>query len=141
MYIALTVLLLLVIILLFLIFPKKISDRNNVLLNERFIAHRGLHNEKYPENSLSAFEHACEKGYSIEIDIHITKDDRVVVFHDNTLKRMCGADIKPEDSTLDELKAYFLADSNEKIPTLEECLECVNGRSLLLIEFKCESIQ
>jgi glycerophosphoryl diester phosphodiesterase len=139
MYITLAVILFLFLILLFLIFPKKISNAKNVLLKDRYIAHRGLHNEKYPENSLSAFNYACEKGYAIEIDIHITKDDKIIVFHDNTLKRVCGVDIKPEEATLDELKEHYLFNSDEKIPTLEECLACVKGRSLLLIEFKCES--
>ena len=57
-------------------------------LTKSYIAHRGLHNKIYPENSLGAFKNAIKKGYSIECDIHVTKDKKVVVFHDNNLKRM-----------------------------------------------------
>ena len=55
-------------------------------------AHRGLWNaaEGVPENSLPAFARAAEQGYAIELDIQITKDGRIVVFHDDMMKRMCG---------------------------------------------------
>ncbi len=52
----------------------------------KFIAHRGLHDGKsIPENSILAFEKAVEKGYGIELDITISKDNQIVVFHDETL--------------------------------------------------------
>ena len=101
-----------------------------------FIAHRGLHSGSIPENSLAAFRAAAEKGYIIENDIHLTADGEVVVFHDDTLKRMCGVDAKVEEKTLAELKALRLAGTDEQIPTLKECLDEVCGKVPMLIEFK-----
>jgi hypothetical protein len=124
---------------LFLVWPavRRHPDRENVL-DGRLIAHRGLHDlrEGEPENSLPAFKRAAEEGLAIENDIHLTKDGRVVVFHDDTLDRMCGVAGKPEEKTLSELKELTLAGTGERIPTLEECLEVVNGRVPLLVEFK-----
>ena len=49
----------------------------------RPIAHRGLHDEKYPENSLPAFIAAAENNYPIELDVQLSADDVIVVFHDS----------------------------------------------------------
>ena len=116
---------------------KKHADLEKI--KGKYIAHRGLHNETIPENSIAAFQAAVENDYPIEIDLHLTKDGKVVVFHDGTLKRMCGVDGKIVDMTLDELKKFHLLDSEESIPTLEECLACVQGKTPLLIEFKMEN--
>ena len=121
-----------------LIFPstRRHPDRN--LMDGRAIAHRGLHNieEGIPENSLAAFRKAAEAGLMIENDVHLTADGNVVVFHDDTLARMCGVPGKPEEKTLEELKALRLAGTDETIPTLRECLEAADGRVPFLIEFK-----
>ena len=63
------------------------------------IAHRGLHGGDIPENSMPAFERAVDNGYNIELDVHITIDGVVVVFHDDTLTRVCGVDKKIADCT------------------------------------------
>ena len=107
-----------------------------------YIAHRGLHDisSKIPENSMSAFEAAIQHGFAIENDIHVTKDGEVVVIHDSDLKRLCGVEGKVENKTLNELKEMFVLETDERIPTLRECLELVDGRVPLLIEFKCEDI-
>lgn len=130
------VLVFLIVTVLFLIFPSKFNGKS-IFVKSKFIAHRGLHSESVPENSLKSFIEACKSGYIIENDIHITKDDQVVVFHDDNLKRMCGVDKKIEDLTLKEIKEYNLLNTNEKIPTLKECLDTVDGKVPLLIEFKC----
>ena len=49
------------------------------------VAHRGLHDEKEPENSLAAFERAVNAGYAIETDVRFTKDCRLALFHDDAL--------------------------------------------------------
>ncbi len=105
-------------------------------------AHRGLHDRNLgiPENSLKAFSTAIKNGYAIENDIHITKDGEIVVFHDDSLKRMCGVDRIIEDLTLEEIKKYPLLNSNEYIPTLKECLELIDGKVPLLVEFKCRNL-
>lgn len=105
---------------------------------ERPIAHRGLHfDNEIPENSISAFQKAIDNGYPIELDIQITKDHEVVVFHDESLLRICGVNKKVSELNLSELKKFKLFESSEKIPTLRETLEFVNARVPLLIELKC----
>lgn len=100
------------------------------------IAHRGLHNKETPENSLSSFKNAISMGYAIECDIHLTKDNNVVVFHDRNLERLTGKRGFIDSFNLDELKELKLKDTNEKIPTLQELLKEVNGKQPILIEFK-----
>ena len=101
------------------------------------IAHRGVHNNKdIPENSLKAFKKAIDKGYAIEFDIEITKDSKLVIHHDDNLKRMTGVCKKTEDMTYDEIKELRLLDTNETIPTLSEVLDLVNGKVFLDIEIK-----
>lgn len=129
-------------LILFLVFPSVRRHPDREKLRGRHIAHRGLHDlvENTPENSLAAFRAAAEQGYIIENDIHLTADGEIVVFHDNSLKRMCGVDAKIEAKTLAELKEYRLAGTNEQIPTLKECLDTVDGRVPILIEFKCDGM-
>lgn len=131
---------------LFLIFllivsPSDRKHKDIGLLKGAHIAHRGLHdiNKKIPENSLAAFQKAVDQNFPIEIDVHLTKDGRVVVFHDHLLKRICGAEGRVEEKTLDELKQLYLLNTSEKIPTLEEVLELVDGKVFLLIEFKMKN--
>lgn len=111
-----------------------------VLKTYRYIAHRGLHDEKrgIPENSLSAFRLAVEKGYPIETDLHLTADGKIVIFHDKSLERMCGTAKRPEEMTLAELKEQKLAGTEERIPTLEEFLALVDKKVPVLLEFKAE---
>ena len=99
-------------------------------------AHRGLHSDTVPENSLTAFRLATEAGFGIELDVHTVKDGKVVVFHDATLKRMVGRDARLCDFTAEELGKMKLLDSDEKIPTFSEVLELVGGRVPLIVELK-----
>ena len=100
------------------------------------IAHRGLHDENKMENSMSAFKNAVDKKNTIELDVHLTKDKKVVVFHDDNLKRVTGLDKKIEDCTYDELKELKLGNSEESIPLFSHVLELVNGQVPILIEVK-----
>ena len=71
----------------------------------KFTAHRGIYdNKEVPENSMKAFEQAMLKGYAIELDIQMTKDGYLVVFHDSTLKRVCGIKDEITALTLNEVK-------------------------------------
>lgn len=103
-------------------------------------AHRGLFdNKRVPENSLEAFRQATERGFGIELDVQLSKDGHVVVFHDYTLDRVCGVHGKIAEMTLEELRQYRLLGTEQGIPTLSEVLELVNGRVPLLVEIKGES--
>lgn len=103
---------------------------------EDYIAHRGLHNKEFPENSIPAFENAIKKGYPIELDVQLLSDNSVVVFHDSTLSRMTGQDGYIKNLTKDDLKNFKLNSTGYTIPLLEEVLKFVNGRTPLLIEIK-----
>ncbi|MGN1200837.1 MAG: glycerophosphodiester phosphodiesterase family protein [Candidatus Caccovivens sp.] len=100
------------------------------------IAHRGYHTKSIPENSLGAFAKAVEKGYAIELDVHLLSDGTVAVFHDESLARMTGNDGYLKYLRKDDLKALSLKGTKEKIPTLQEVLELVDGRVPILIEIK-----
>lgn len=128
-------LLIFLIYILFLTRPYKMSPKKELLCD---YAHRGLHGNGIPENSLFAFAAAVDKGYGIELDVHLSKDKEVVVFHDYSLKRMTGTDKKLADLDLWHLKELSLKDTDEKIPTLKEVLELVNGKVPLLVELKSE---
>ncbi len=102
----------------------------------KYIAHRGLHGNGVPENSMKAYELAIEKNIPIELDLRLSKDGKVVVLHDKTLKRMCGVKGLVYDLTYEELSKLRLADTDEHIPLFTEVLKFVNGRVPLLIELK-----
>lgn len=109
-------------------------------LNEyknKIIAHRGVFDNKtIPENSIKAYKLALDKNLTIELDIHLTKDNELVVFHDDNLKRMTGVDSIIESFTLNEIKKLKLLETNETIPTLDEVLKLVRSKVLLDIEIK-----
>ena len=108
----------------------------NSWLVRNAIAHRGLHTNEIPENSLAAFENAVLHDYPIELDVRLTDDDVPVVFHDDTLKRMTGADGYISNILSTDLGNYALLGTDQTIPTLAQTLELINGRTPLLIELK-----
>ncbi|NLY17776.1 MAG: glycerophosphodiester phosphodiesterase [Clostridiaceae bacterium] len=85
-------------------------------------AHRGLHGGNIPENSIAAFKNAKEKGFGVELDVRFTRDKKLVVFHDDNLKRLCDVDQKVNELTCDELKKYTLSGTKETIPLFSEAL-------------------
>jgi len=93
-------------------------------------AHRGLWSNLpengRSENSPAAFRAAAAKGMGVELDIQLTADKQVVVFHDSTLKRVCGADKKVAELTYEQLKDYPLP-NGEQIPLFTEVLDMLGG--------------
>ncbi|MDY0345215.1 MAG: glycerophosphodiester phosphodiesterase family protein [Bacilli bacterium] len=102
------------------------------------LAHRGLYDNKYDENSLGAFKAAVERGYGIELDVHFTKDGTLAVVHDNDLTRVAKLSRRVSEMTKEELANTSLVHSKERIPTLDEVLEVVDGKVPLLIEIKVD---
>lgn len=100
-------------------------------------AHRGLHDESLPENSMGAFRAALDAGCGIELDIHLLKDGNLAVMHDSSLKRTAGADVLIEDLTAEELKNYRLQGSQEHIPLFDQVLSLFDGKAPLIVELKC----
>jgi glycerophosphoryl diester phosphodiesterase len=99
-------------------------------------AHRGLHNAERAENSMSAFKAAVEGGYGIELDIRLSRDGEMVVFHDDTLDRVCGREGRVIDFTADELATFKLSGTNDGIPRFSDVLALVDGKVPLLVEIK-----
>ena len=101
------------------------------------IAHRGaFNNTNIPENSLKAFKKAVDLGIAIELDVQLTKDNVLIVFHDDNIERMTKESKNISDMTLEETQSYPLLDTKEKIPTLQKVLDLVKEKVPLLIEVK-----
>ncbi len=101
------------------------------------IAHRGLWRpDGPPENSLGAFQAAGAAGYGIELDVQLSADGEAMVFHDDKLARMTGAEGRLRDRTAADLAELRLAGADEKIPTLLETLAVVGHRAMVHIELK-----
>ncbi|MHB1102567.1 MAG: glycerophosphodiester phosphodiesterase family protein [Devosia sp.] len=109
---------------------------------DRPIAHRGLHDRAAGviENSRTAFESAVERGFTIECDLQLSSDGVPVIFHDDELKRLTGANGFVRDRTAAELTAMPLLDSatGDRPQRFTEFLEQVGGRTLLQIELKTQ---
>ena len=105
------------------------------------IAHRGLHDNEngVPENSMLAFQRAIENNIPIEFDLHILKDNQIVVFHDDNLKRMTGYDKDIKRCSYGELRDLKLLETDETIPLFKDVLELVDGKVLINVEFKCDN--
>lgn len=123
---------------LFIIAPGALPDHANPVLWESSYAHRGLHQKDkiVPENSLTAFAKAIEAGYGIELDVNLTADGKVVVFHDDSLLRVCGVDKLITQCLSTELSDYRIENTAQTIPLLTEVLKLVDGQVSLIIELK-----
>ncbi|MBQ3183809.1 MAG: glycerophosphodiester phosphodiesterase [Clostridia bacterium] len=104
-------------------------------------AHRGLHDKKngIPENSMAAFRIAAEKGYGIELDIHLSSDGTPVIIHDTSLRRTAGAAINITDIHDSDIKKYTLEGTDQRIPFFSEVLREIEGKVPLLIELKVDN--
>ena len=103
-------------------------------------AHRGLYDNEHgiPENSMAAFRRAVDKGYGIELDVHLTADNQLVVFHDDTLIRMCGMNKKISSFLYSDLMQLRLLGTEEGIPLFKDVLELIDGKVPLIIELKVD---
>jgi glycerophosphoryl diester phosphodiesterase len=105
------------------------------------VGHRGAAGLA-PENTLKAFRVGCEnKADVVECDIHLTKDKKLIVIHDDTLDRTTNGKGWVKDHTLEELRKLDAGDG-EKIPTLEEVIDTVfHYNKKLIVEIKAEDRQ
>lgn len=113
-------------------------QRDINFLKQNLIAHRGYWDFKnnIPENSLLAFQKAIDNNYIIELDVHILKDNKIIVFHDDNLKRMTGIDKDLKDMYYEDIKELKLNNTTEKIPLLDDVLKLVDGKVPIIIELK-----
>ena len=122
----------------FLLAPGRATKGQKAAFWGRNFAHRGLHSRdrSVPENSLKAFELASEAGYGMELDVQLSRDGQVVVFHDDDLKRVCGVEGKIWDYTFSELQKFPLCGTEERIPLFSDVLNTVRGRGAIICELK-----
>lgn len=114
---------------------KKVISKINPLFLKG-IAHRGLHNQEYTENGMKAFTNAINYGVAFEYDIHLTKDNELVVCHDESLKRTTGKEGIIEDLTLKEIKENYRLFDGGEIPTLQEVIDLNKNQVPMVIELK-----
>ncbi len=121
-----------------LLAPGQAPESKKAPFLGRNFAHRGLHSEdqSVPENSMAAFSLAVEAGYGMELDVQLSKDGEVVVFHDDTLDRACGVAARVDALDYDALQKLSLFGTEERIPLLTDVLALVNGRTPLIVELK-----
>ena len=101
----------------------------------RGICHRGLHGDGVTENGLLAFKKAIDNDMAFELDVHLTKDGKLIVCHDDDLKRTTGKAGIIEDLTLEEIAQYRLLDG-EKVPLFQEVLDLNQERVPIVVELK-----
>ena len=109
---------------------------NNDWILTKPIAHRGLHDDSVPENSMAAFDAAISEGCPIEIDVQLTKDKVPVVFHDDSLERLTGHAKRVTRTKFAVLRKLRLAGTDCTVPTLKEFLDFVAGRVPIMVELK-----
>ena len=119
-------------ILFYLLAPAK-ARTGRAFITNRMFAHRGLHNQDLgiPENSLAAFKAAKDLGFGVELDVRLTKDGQVIVFHDDTLRRLCGKADRVRDLNYEDLCTLRLCDTEETIPLLSQALAVLDGASVI----------
>ena len=96
---------------------------------------------KAPENTVSSVKKAIAEGAdAVEIDVHKTKDNQIVVIHDDKVDRTTNGKGYIKDFTLSELKKLKI-NNNEKIPLLQEIINITKGKAKLIIEIKVKNIE
>ena len=105
-------------------------------LTHKPIAHRGLHDPSAPENTMAAFDRAVAAGLPIELDVHLSRDGEIVVFHDDTLDRLTGQSGPVSERDWSELRTMTVAGTDERIPSLPEVFDRVAGRVPIVVEIK-----
>ncbi len=115
-------------------FTPHLRDLN--WLVARPIAHRGLHTGNAIENTESAFAAALKHNYAIECDVQLTADGEAVVFHDDDVNRLLNGKGMVQSFPTKQLKALAFKAGKDRVQTLAELLEQVDGEQTLVIEIK-----
>tara|TARA_B100001175_G_scaffold215421_1_gene183067 strand:+ start:192 stop:857 length:666 start_codon:yes stop_codon:yes gene_type:complete len=106
-----------------------------IILNENHLIHRGIANKKYKENLLISFKHSFKKGYGIETDIHSTKDNKFICFHDFTLNRIFKKKLSIKNLKYSKIKKIS-TENNKPIPLLKDLLKTSKNKYPLFLEIK-----
>ena len=97
--------------------------------------HRGLVKRKLAENTAESFKQSFKKGYGIETDIHVTKDNEFICFHDFTLNRIFKKKVSVKNTEYSKIKKISTQNKNP-IPLLKDLLKITKNKYSLLIEIK-----
>lgn len=132
------ILLLLALCWLLAIMPRVCAKPDMAPLKNRFYAHRGYYekDQSIPENSMPGFARAVERGFGVELDVHLTRDGRLAVLHDESLQRMCGRDVTLSELNSRELKDARLAGTEYTVPLFADVLRLIDGKIPIIIEVK-----
>lgn len=127
------------IIYIFLILPN-LKRRNELDKYKINYYHRGcFDNVKIAENSLEAFDLALKYHTAIELDVHLSKDHKLIIMHDNNLSRMTKTNLRIKDADYKDIHDLKLLNTNSKIPLLDDVLKLVDSKVILYIELKDET--
>ncbi|MFI3206309.1 MAG: glycerophosphodiester phosphodiesterase family protein [Clostridia bacterium] len=137
-YLSILMILLLAVLLLLLLFicPSFKRRKDIKELSSFLFAHRGLHGGDIIENTLPAFQNAVDNNYGIELDVRLSEDRNVVVFHDDSTKRAFGIDKPIEAFAYYQILRFGLFGTKEKVPLFIETLNLVSGKVPLIVELK-----
>lgn len=107
-------------------------------LTAKPIAHRGLHDraKSIIENTCGAARAAIARGYAIECDVGLTRDEELIVFHDDRLERLTNGSGDIADHALADLQNLNLKDTHDHIPSLQEFLAVIADQVPLILEIK-----
>ena len=130
--------LILLFVTLFLVAPGKSTAAQRAPFMNRTYAHRGLYqkDQSIPENSLAAFAAAKAHGYGVELDVQLTSDKQIVVFHDASLLRACGVDARVDSKTYAETQQMPLFGTEHRMPLFSEVLREIDGAIPMIVELK-----
>ena len=136
--IALIAVIVLFIVYLLLVLPQRADEAKFAPFQGLMAAHRGLYekDQSVPENSLEAFRRAAEEGFGVELDVQLSKDGAVVVFHDDTVDRMTGYKGRVDSFTLEELQAMPLMGTEHRMPLFTDVMAVLDGKSPTIVELK-----
>ncbi len=102
---------------------------------QHLIIHRGLAKKNFKENTLNAFKYCFKKKYGVETDLHFTKDNKIICFHDFNLNRRFKINKKVKDLNYFDLKKISII-KNAEIPLLSDLLKASRNKFPLLLELK-----
>ena len=122
----------------FFIVPRRAGKEQRAPFSGLMAAHRGLYekDQSVPENSLEAFSRAANAGYGVELDVQLSKDGQVVVFHDDTVDRMTDRKGRVDSFTLSELQAMPLKGTGHRVPLFTDVMAVLDGKSPTIVELK-----
>ena len=99
------------------------------------LIHRGIVNKSFKENLLNSFQKSFKKGYGIETDIHATKDNKFICFHDFTLKRILKRNLSVKNLNYSKIREISIK-LGKPIPLLKDLLKASGNKHALFIEIK-----